>query len=74
MEEIREYSYQWKTEDEVWYIENFGNTKNATVLKQIYEDSWGTREDLYLVFDDHGYLAAYYPLGTFNILFHYYYE
>lgn len=74
VEEIREYSYQWKTEDEVWYIENFGNTKNATVLKQIYEDSWGTREDLYLVFDDHGYLAAYYPLGTFNILFHYYYE
>ena len=74
VEEIREYSYQWKTEDKVWYIGSFGSTQNATVLEQIYEAPWGTREDLYLVFDDHGYLAAYYPLGTFEITFHYYYE
>lgn len=74
VEDLREYRYQWETEDEVWYMGAFGSTKNATVLKQLYESPYGTREDTYLVFDEHGYLVAYYPLGDFEISFHYYYE
>lgn len=74
VEEIREYSYQWKTEDNVSYSSGFEATKNATVLKQFYETSWATVKGSYLVFDDHGYLTAYYPLGSGSISFHYYYE
>ena len=73
-EYIREFSYRWDTGVTAWYMSPYTATENATVLKQIYEYYGNTREDPYLVFDEHGYLAAYYPLGIFEISFHYYYE
>ena len=73
-EQIREFSYRWETGATTLYMGAFKPIENATVLNQIYEDYGASREDTYLVFDDHGYLAAYYPLGTFEISFHYYYE
>ena len=73
-EQIQEFSYRWDTGVTARYMSPYTATENATVLNQIYEDYGASREDTYLVFDDHGYLAAYYPLGTFEISFHYYYE
>ena len=74
VEQICEFSYRWETGATTMYMGAFKPTENATVLNQIYEYYNAEREDAYLVFDDHGYLAAYYPLGIFEISFHYYYE
>ena len=73
-EYIREFSYRWDTGVTARYMSPYTATENATVLTQIYENYGSTREDTYLVFDEHGYLVAYYPLGIFEISFHYYYE
>ena len=74
VEDIREYSYSWETGATAMFMSPFNATENATVLKQFCEASYGTSEWSYLVFDDHGYLVAYYPLGPFELNFHYFYE
>lgn len=75
VENIQEFSYRWETGVTTMQMGASKSTENATVLNQISETPYGTQQEgTYLVFDDHGYLVDYYPLGDFEISFHYYYE